>query len=255
MAQIVVFVFSVTLTLTFDLCSIVCHTHCTWCTGISMRSFIRIRPVILGDMPWTHTHTHTHTYTHTHTHTEGHSNSLTKCSTKYIRDSFRILIMALYVFTSNLMGFSHGNVQISHSKPHRKSFIPKNDHTPVFQRMTIHQYSKELPYTPVFQRMTIHQYSKEWPYTSIPKNYHIHQYSKELPYTPVFQRMTIHQYSKELPYTSIPKNYRTPVFSILPRGHMMIYYILCRKLTCRNIEGCNIEVSLYVGRSTYLITS
>ena len=28
MAQIVVFVFSVTLTLTFDLCSIVCHTHC-----------------------------------------------------------------------------------------------------------------------------------------------------------------------------------------------------------------------------------
>ena len=41
--------------------SIVCHTHCAWCTGISMRSFIRIRPVILGDMPWTHTHTHTHT--------------------------------------------------------------------------------------------------------------------------------------------------------------------------------------------------
>ena len=28
MAQIVVFVYSVTLTLTFDLCSIVCHTHC-----------------------------------------------------------------------------------------------------------------------------------------------------------------------------------------------------------------------------------
>ena len=28
MAQIVVFVFSVTLTLTFDLFSIVCHTHC-----------------------------------------------------------------------------------------------------------------------------------------------------------------------------------------------------------------------------------
>ena len=60
MAQIVVFVFS--LTLTFDLCSIVCHTHCAWCTGISMRSFIRIRPVILGDMPWTHTHTHIHTH-------------------------------------------------------------------------------------------------------------------------------------------------------------------------------------------------
>ena len=56
MAQIVVFVFSVTLTLTFDLFSIVCHTHCAWCTGISMRSFIRICPVILGDMPWTHTH-------------------------------------------------------------------------------------------------------------------------------------------------------------------------------------------------------
>ena len=55
MAQIVVFVFSVTLT--FDLCSIVCHTHCAWCSGISMRSFIRIRSVILGDMPWTHTHT------------------------------------------------------------------------------------------------------------------------------------------------------------------------------------------------------
>ena len=69
MAQIVVFVFSVTLTLTFDLFSIVCHTHCAWCTGISMRSVIRIRPVILGDMPWTHTHTHIHTYTHTHTHT------------------------------------------------------------------------------------------------------------------------------------------------------------------------------------------
>ena len=42
-----------------------------------MRSFIRIRPVILGDMPWTHT------VTHTHTATEGHSNSLAKCSTKY----------------------------------------------------------------------------------------------------------------------------------------------------------------------------
>ena len=61
MAQIVV---SVTLTLTFDLFSIVWHTHCAWCTGISMRSFIRIRPVILGDMPWTHTHTHTYTHTH-----------------------------------------------------------------------------------------------------------------------------------------------------------------------------------------------
>ena len=28
MAQILVFVFSVTLTLTFDMCSIVCHTQC-----------------------------------------------------------------------------------------------------------------------------------------------------------------------------------------------------------------------------------
>ena len=45
MAEIVVFVFSVTLTLTFDLSSILCHTHCAWCTGISMRSFIGIRPV------------------------------------------------------------------------------------------------------------------------------------------------------------------------------------------------------------------
>ena len=50
MAHIVVFVFSVTLTLTFDLCSFFCHTHCAWCTGISMRSFSRIRPVWMGDM-------------------------------------------------------------------------------------------------------------------------------------------------------------------------------------------------------------
>ena len=27
-----------------------CHTHCAWCTGISMRSFSRIRPVWMGDM-------------------------------------------------------------------------------------------------------------------------------------------------------------------------------------------------------------
>ena len=45
-----------------------CHTHWAWCTGISMRSFIRIRPVLTGDMPRTHTYIHTHT--------EGHSNSL-----------------------------------------------------------------------------------------------------------------------------------------------------------------------------------
>ena len=45
-------------------------------TGLSMRSFIRIHPVILGDMPRTHTHIHTHTHTHTHTPHEGHSNSL-----------------------------------------------------------------------------------------------------------------------------------------------------------------------------------
>ena len=38
-----------------------------------MRSFIRIRPVILGDMPWTHTHTHIHTHTHMHTHTHTHT--------------------------------------------------------------------------------------------------------------------------------------------------------------------------------------
>ena len=49
--QIVVFMFSVTLTLTFDLRYIFCHTHCAWCTRIPMRSFIRIRPVLMGDMP------------------------------------------------------------------------------------------------------------------------------------------------------------------------------------------------------------
>ena len=27
-----------------------CHTHCAWCTGISMRRFIKIRPVWIGDM-------------------------------------------------------------------------------------------------------------------------------------------------------------------------------------------------------------
>ena len=36
--------------LDLDLCSFFCHTHCAWCTGISMRSFIRIRPVWMGDM-------------------------------------------------------------------------------------------------------------------------------------------------------------------------------------------------------------
>ena len=75
MAHIVVFVFSVTLTLTFDLCSIVCHTHCVWYTGISMRSFIRIHPVILGDMPRTRTYARLcctyaclHACTHARTH-------------------------------------------------------------------------------------------------------------------------------------------------------------------------------------------
>ena len=63
---------SVTLTLTFDLCFIFCHTHCAWCTGIYMRSFIRIRPVLMGDMPRSHTHIHTHTYIHTHTPTIDH---------------------------------------------------------------------------------------------------------------------------------------------------------------------------------------
>ena len=28
-----------------------CHTHWAWCTGISMRCFIRIRPVLMGDIP------------------------------------------------------------------------------------------------------------------------------------------------------------------------------------------------------------
>ena len=35
--------------LDLDLCSIFCLTHCAWCTGISMRSFIGIRPVWMGD--------------------------------------------------------------------------------------------------------------------------------------------------------------------------------------------------------------
>ena len=37
---------------------IFCHTHCAWCTGISMRSFIRIGPVLIGD---TAADTHTNT--------------------------------------------------------------------------------------------------------------------------------------------------------------------------------------------------
>ena len=41
-----------------DLCSTFCHTHCAWYTGISMRSFIRIHPVLMADMPRTHTHPH-----------------------------------------------------------------------------------------------------------------------------------------------------------------------------------------------------
>ena len=53
MAQTVVFMFLVTLT--FDICSMFCHTHWAGCTGISM---------------WTYT------YTHTHARTEGNSNSL-----------------------------------------------------------------------------------------------------------------------------------------------------------------------------------
>ena len=38
--------FSVTVTLTFDLCSNFGHMHWAWCTGIAMRSFIRIRAVV-----------------------------------------------------------------------------------------------------------------------------------------------------------------------------------------------------------------
>ena len=38
------------LDLDLDICSFFCHTHCAWCTGISMRSFIGIRPVWMGDM-------------------------------------------------------------------------------------------------------------------------------------------------------------------------------------------------------------
>ena len=65
MAQTVAFMFLVTLTLTFDLCYISCHTHWARCIGISMRSFIRIRPVLMGDyliMPRTHTNTQTQTH-------------------------------------------------------------------------------------------------------------------------------------------------------------------------------------------------
>ena len=44
MAQTVVFIFLVTLTVTFDICSTFCLTHWAWCTGISLRSFIIICP-------------------------------------------------------------------------------------------------------------------------------------------------------------------------------------------------------------------
>ena len=57
----VVFMFMVTLILTFDLCYICCHTKYARSTGISTRSFIRIRQVLMGDIPRTHTQTHTHT--------------------------------------------------------------------------------------------------------------------------------------------------------------------------------------------------
>ena len=51
--------------LTFDLCSIICHTHWALCTGISMRICIRIGQVLMGDMPRTQTNKHKHTETHT----------------------------------------------------------------------------------------------------------------------------------------------------------------------------------------------
>ena len=46
-----------------------------------MRSFMRIRPVLMGDMAaganaHAHAHAHVHAHAHIHTHTEGHSNSL-----------------------------------------------------------------------------------------------------------------------------------------------------------------------------------
>ena len=50
MAQTMVFMFSVTLTLTFDICSMLSLTHVASCTGISVKSFKRIRIVGMGDM-------------------------------------------------------------------------------------------------------------------------------------------------------------------------------------------------------------
>ena len=63
MAQIVVFMYLVTLT--FDLCSIFCHTQWTRCSGISMQSFIRIWQVLMGDTA-VDTNTNTHTQAHSH---------------------------------------------------------------------------------------------------------------------------------------------------------------------------------------------
>ena len=62
-AQTVVFVIFVTLSLTFDLCSI-CFVHAL---GMKYWNLIRIGQVLIGDMPWTHT---------PQTHTEGKINSL-----------------------------------------------------------------------------------------------------------------------------------------------------------------------------------
>ena len=53
MAQTVVFMMLVTLTLTFKIYPTFCHTLYAWSTGNSMRSFIRIGHLLMG-MPWTH---------------------------------------------------------------------------------------------------------------------------------------------------------------------------------------------------------
>ena len=119
MAQIVVFVFSVTLT--FDLCSIVCHTHCAWCTRLSMRSFIRIHPVILGDMP----RTRIHTYIHTHIHTYIHIREYMYVSSHICMHVLSLIKQLFYNF-SFISGFHqmwNGRFQTSH--PSLWTFITK----------------------------------------------------------------------------------------------------------------------------------
>ena len=60
MAQTMVFMFLVTLTLTFNICSILSH-------ALGMKYWVsmqRIRQVLIGDVPQTGTHTHTRMHTH-----------------------------------------------------------------------------------------------------------------------------------------------------------------------------------------------